>query len=371
MLRIAVLGDVHLGHNNTKADHILASLRFMLPFNEVTAKLDLIIIEGDWTDRSLSMTDPYIWEIKRYVNELIRFCAINDIVLRICRGTPSHDWNQPYMFVHENETNNLGCDVRYITDVSVEHHEKLGLDILYVPDEWRPTTEETWSDVEAALRSAGLQQVDIAVVHGTFPHQLPKNAQNPAFVHDPERYSKIVKHWVFVGHIHFMSQIGKIVAAGSFDRISHGEEADKGYIIAEINDACEDTLSFIVNTVAKKYITVKCVGLDEKQVLEKVAKAVRHLPPDSFIRLKADKNDIAVGMLAWFKGNYPQHTWTFSLNSKETKKSVDEIVDNRQPSTRISITKANISDLLIPRVQAKNPVLTERCKARLGDMIDE
>lgn len=356
-LHIAVIGDVHTGHPKTPTTHILSNLRRTFPNNEKTGDIDLFIVEGDFFDRQLNLDDPNATAIEVWVGDFLRMCKERDIVVRVLRGTPSHDWNQEYVFQKVNDISRIGCDLKYVDELYIEHIERFGIDVLYIPDEWRVRCEDTWNDVVAALAAKNLTQVDYVVMHGTFPHQMPKNTHHKLDMHDPVKYLSITKKYIFVGHIHFHSIWERIIAAGSFDRISHGEENPKGHIRVLVRDNEEDIIEFIPNNGAMKYITIDCSGVSVDDFMSTIQKKIQSLPDGSHVRIKARKGDVGMSSKDHLEKVYSQFQWTVKENDdgKETEKTV--LVDTRKLHKTININETNIVSLMMERIQQKYPTV--------------
>ena len=96
--------------------------------------------------------------------------------------------------------------------------------------------------------TSGLTKVDYAVMHGQFDYQLPKHITGMPR-HDSQKYLDIVKHYIFIGHIHTHSVYDRIIAQGSFDRLTHGQEEPKGYVVSIVDD--EEKISSLRNTYAR------------------------------------------------------------------------------------------------------------------------
>jgi len=136
-----------------------------------------------------------------------------DICLRVLEGTPSHDRRQSRQFKIVKALLGIEMDLKYVDTLSIEHNEKFDCTFLYLPDEWRGCNEQTKEEVKRLLVQHNLESVDFAFMHGSFPHQLPNIKHIP--VHDPEFYLSIVNKYIFIGHIHVMSQYERILAQGS------------------------------------------------------------------------------------------------------------------------------------------------------------
>lgn len=367
-LRIAEFSDVHCGHNITKTEHILKGLRNAFPDTTETSKLNVIFIAGDFFDRQLSLPDKDVFLIRLWIAQFLRMCKRHDIIVRVLEGTPSHDWKQSNLFVHENELAEIHADVKHVTSLSIEYIERYDINVLYIPDEWRATCEETWCEVKELLYKENLSMVDYTVMHGAFHHQMPPNLHNRLQLHSAENYLSITKHYIFVGHIHLQSVYERILSAGSFDRVGHGEEKPKGHFRVVVRKDGNDEVTFIENKLAKKYITIGIEKLNATEAYDKVAKIVEKHPPASCFRIRAKKTDEGFSLLNAFKEDFPSFIWSI----KESSKSNDSvnIVDNRQSLKRMSITSDNIEKLLLDRVSNTNILLLEPATRLLRETIN-
>lgn len=357
-IKILSVGDVHLGHNKTPAKFILDNLRKAFVDNDTFASYDLMVIPGDFFDRLLQLPDPNVIEIRNWINKILRMCKKHNVILRVLEGTPSHDWKQSRLFTHINELARIGTDVRYVDTLSIEFITPLGISVLYLPDEWNPVADDTWTEVSLALSSNNLTQVDICVMHGAFHYQLPEHINSPA-THDPERYQSIVKYYIFIGHVHKHTENNKIIAAGSFDRLTHGEEEPKGWISATLyKDGRKETV-FIENTGARVYKTIDCSGLDIDVALDSIERVLSKLPEDSEVRIAAQKSDSIVASLGTLKLKYPQFRFSPVKITSVQSKDVERIVDLRSVYQPINITKDNITQLLLERVQTPGIPITK------------
>lgn len=350
-LRIGEMGDVHLLHNKTSTEHVLKNLYKAFPDNAETGELDMIIIAGDLFDRLTTYPDPNIALIRRWMFMFLNMCKRRDIVVRILEGTPSHDWKQSVHFITENEIAGIGCDIRWIESLSIEHIERFGINVLYVPDEWKHETDDVWKDVCKEMHEKGLTQVDFTILHGAFNYQLPSHVPVPT--HIPERYMEITKYFVFGGHIHKRSQYGNILAAGSFDRLTHGEEEEKGhYRVAVDRNNVDHEIIFIANEGAKLYKSVDCTGLSIDAALTKIDKLVDTMPIDSHVRIIAEKG---APILVGFKevvDRYRLH-WITQKTVGEEKINREAVSRIITPFTPASVTPDNINGIVMERVRQR------------------
>jgi len=359
---------VHVGHPNTPTTHILNNLRNAFPDTPATGDLDIIFIEGDFFDRQLNLPDPNVYEIKLWITGFLRICKARDIIVRVLEGTPSHDWRQSALFTTINELSEINADVKHITELSVEYIDKLNMNILYIPDEWRVRCDDTWNEVVELLARNNLKQVDYAVMHGMFPHQMPKNIHHHLEMHDPSRYLSIVKNEIFIGHVHQHTVFDRIFAAGSFDRISHGDEAPKGHLRLRV-EGDSRYIEFIENVNAMKYITIDCSGLAVDDYHRKIASIVPTLPSGSHVRIKAMRGDVAITGVSYYQDNYPQYRWSVKEAGKGMDGYTPLLIDTRAMHKTINITMDNITDLLIERLSKTNPEIDHQHARRLLEEI--
>lgn len=364
---IASASDIHLGHPNTSTKQVLHSLRRAFPDNEETGKLDVICFAGDLFDRALQFSDPNAVEIKIWMNQFLRMCKRRDIMVWVLEGTPSHDWAQSKWFKVANEQGKIDCDLHYVDTLSIEYFEKFGINVLFIPDEWSPSGDETWMQVQQLLQGKGLEKVDYAVMHGSFDYQLPPVARSQS-MHMPDRYLSIVEKYIFIGHIHIHSVYDRILAHGSLDRLTHGEEETKGHwrVWSGPNG---DEIVFVENKHAKIYKTIDCGGLAIEDALQRIDDTVKHYPEDSAIRIQAVKGDAVLTNLDVLRKKYPHLSWT-TKSVDQASVQTNLLVDMRSTFTQVAITRQNITGLLMERVRGMcaDPRVISRCQQRLEEL---
>lgn len=362
-LFIASFSDVHLGHNQTSTLLIIENLKKAFPDNNQTAALDLILLGGDLFDSALAYADnETIIAIELWMQAFLRLCAKHHIVLRVLEGTKSHDRGQSKHFEKILKLSDITVDFRYVKDISVENHEKLGISILYVPDFTTPETDSIWMKVKDAMATAGVDHVDYANIHGAFTYQMPEIASVQMACHQMDRYHSIVNNYIFTGHIHLPSTYGRIYCNGSHDRLGHGEEEAKGHWRAKIRKNGEDDFIFVENKGARIYKTVDVSDLPIDEALEKVSKEVP-TRKDSACRIVAERGHPIFTNLAKLKQNYPFIHWTTKVQgAKDVQKNL--LVDLRKSFKEVYLTPQNLPTLLMERVMklTDDSELIARCR---------
>lgn len=364
-LSMAVFGDVHLGHEKTKTDEILSKLYKLFPETDDTRNLDFIFIEGDLFDRLLYLNNEYMVNIILWMEWLLDKCLRHGIALRILEGTPSHDMRQPEIMVSLAKKYGPTLDFKYADKLSIEFHERTGLSILYLPDEWG-TPEYCLEEAKALIHSHGLTKVDVVCMHGQFEYQLPPGVGIVS--HCRESWEALVNYYILVGHVHFPSQNGKVVAAGSFDRLRHGEEGPKGHVRITLKPK-NSIVKFVENTEAKWYKTICCRGLEIDAVLKNLDQILKNAPKGSYFRIAGKASD-SVGILRnYLSDQFPDYVWTEPLVDDDVSEKVEVKVleSSYQP---IHLTKDNLPTLLTERLsKVVTADVVSRCQKLLAEVL--
>jgi DNA repair exonuclease SbcCD nuclease subunit len=370
-LKIAVISDIHLAAKNNPTKNIINNLCNALPDNEETAELDIVFLAGDVFDRLVNLPEDEVFEIDMFICYLLQLCKKHNIKLRVLDGTKSHDWFQSARFVELNNIVKYKTDVVYVRDLSIEYIEEYGINILYVPDEWSTSTQDTLDQVRTLLSVKGLDKVDFAIMHGQFDYQMPLLAKKIP-VHDSKAYLDIVREYIFIGHVHTHTFFDRIVAQGSFDRLSHGEEEPKGHVRAEINlDTSEKQWFFIENKGAKIYKTIKCSDrLNLESSLNKIKTQIKNVPDYSAIRVYANKGHPILENKHELTKIAPLMVWTVFGKEEQTKEQ-KFAEEDKAIESGITITSENIHDLLMGKIEAieVNDLIYNKCSELLKEII--
>ena len=363
-LNIASLSDIHFNHPNTPTEFIIRNInRYVFPDTPETRALDIIFIGGDVTDSLMDFASNNAVAFRKWVSEFLRYCAKHDIMVRIIEGTPLHDWGQSIIFVEENENHEIGCDLKYFTDISIEHIARYNIDVLYIPDEARPTTHITWNVVQQLLLENGLEKVDLAIMHGAFGYQLPNIEEIKDKIHDEEKYCSIVRHYIFIGHVHQHRPNGKIIPNGSTDRLRHGEEDIKGHV--RLN---KGEITFIPNLGAMRYITLEVPGMSADEIMDLVEKRLAGNDDIFQIRLLANTGDVAFGIAKRFTSMYPHGRFDVANIDKASKKRERITMRETKVSNLPTLTKGNLLEEWCKEILNAAPDRYDQC-VKLAEVI--
>ena len=350
------LSDVHLGNRNTPAEFILGNLRSF--FNDFALKnnfedLGLIIIAGDLWDDTLQLSSEHLPGFFNFWYSFMKWCSRKSIAVRLLEGTPKHDRRQGITIEAYTRVICPEVDFRYVMDIEIEYFEKFGVNILYVPDECRPTAARIYEDVLDLMKEKQLSKVDIAVMHGMFKYQLGSIPMDVK-VHDEDLYLNLVEHFIVIGHIHTRSQYERIFAHGSFDRIAHGEPNAKGAWYFSWQKNARWMPMFLENKGAKQYVTIEVDG-DIEKVFKKIEKEVALLPSWSHVRISAPAGHAIHNAIDELKTLYPFLRLTKNVQKEEKEETVKvekaqfiEISLNRQTLTEAVFNEVGLRNNLTP-----------------------
>lgn len=336
------------------------------------SKVDILFIAGDLFDGPVSFNNEDIGIVNIWVARLLHKCKRYNICLRVLEGTPSHDMGQSKIFTNLNQIlfkGDTGVDLQYVKTLSVEYIERFGINVLYVPDEWNHDNHDTYIEVKSILKNKGLDSVDFAVMHGQFEYQLADVVKKHV-KHDSSLYLEIVKHLVFIGHVHKHSSMDRIYSHGSFDRLSHNEEEAKGFIYATVRKDGSYQCEFIENKTARVYKTVKCTSEDTEANMLKIDKVAAKLPSGSFIRIMADKGNPILSAEDVLKMRWSALNWSFTIAKEKEKKSATSSYHEEEKYTPIIINKESIRNLILPRITplVTNEAVMSRCLTHISEM---
>lgn len=364
-----VMSDIHLGHNINKTDNIINNLvSFFNTYYRDLKDLDMLCIAGDVFDRLLTNSSLEYIESMNWLTNLVMWCKDNNIILRILEGTPSHDWNQAKIITKILENLKIKIDYKYINTLMVEHLEKFNIHILYIPDEYKHNASDTYADVLKLMKANKLNQVDIAILHGQFHYQLPMVKLESS--HDENSYLNIVKYYISIGHIHTASVYDRILAQGSFDRLAHNEEEDKGCMLITIDTDKGNSYKFLINKNAMIFKTLKFKDESLSTIIKSIKKLENKYPPKSNIRIISTSEEILSKHSKTVKMNFPM------FNIKIEKPKIKEetkfkLLDYETIVDAFCITKDNLEELMTEELRKYdlNSIEMEKASIMLAEIL--
>lgn len=272
-LRWLAVNDVHLDHPHVPAICTYENIKMVIyPLLE---KIDLLTLGGDFYDSALYLDyDGSIYAIDIFT-DLCQLAKQYGFGIRVIRGTYTHDRDQLSQFAKVAKRH--GTDFAYYTDLAVDTFR--GYSFLYIPDNLPYSSEVTLEKIHELLVPFG-GKVDAVVGHGYFDYVLPPIAAYGQHISHfkVKDFNKITNEVVVMGHVHTHSNCGKVWYSGSFDRLCHGEEEDKGCLLVNLEHG-NSKVNFIKNTLAMPHITLTLKGNDVDEQVTNVHKQVKKLFP--------------------------------------------------------------------------------------------
>lgn len=340
--------DFHFGSKRTPSLTTLRSVKEAWPDSPAMAKFDIFFIGGDWMDRLLNLADKDVYEAQEAAIHILKVCKKYNIKLRIVEGTTSHDRRQSIMFTEFNERLEIGCDLKYFQELTIEFIDDLNLSVLYLPDEWHHDSEETLRQARELIKSKGLTKVDVAIVHGGFKFQFPMELPS---LHDEVAWSELVNYVILSGHIHDHSRCLKVVCGGSFNRNTHDEDTTKGHVELLIEKGRLARIDFIENKYAKIYKTVNIFDLDIQDVLSLIEQ-LGPLPKGSAIRLEYQPTDPIKAIREVVESVYP-HYIVSDVRRTDKKEKIQKRLFATGIFKPVEMTRSSIPKQIVERLAAK------------------
>lgn len=350
-IKYIALSDIHLGNKLNKTEYIVRALREFFRNNDKEIKTyDMIVLVGDVFDRLLnnSSTD-YLLSIE-WLTELVMYCGKNNIKLRILEGTPSHDWKQCKALYTIIDKLNLNIDFKYIETLHIEILPESNISILYVPDEWKHKASETYEEILSLMVENKLSQVDIAFMHGQFHYQLPMIRLESSFTE--EDMLNIVKHFISIGHIHTPSVYERILAQGSFDRLAHNEEEDKGGMFITVDEVNGNSYRFVKNEKSMIFKTYRYGAEELDEIISDLENKISKLPSGSNVRIISENEEYLTKSVKALKEKFLDIV--IKAEKPKVKDTKFKILEEELLLESFSIDKGNIKGLLMESMEKYN-----------------
>jgi len=247
-IKHVALSDIHLGNPNIPAHIIYNNFRkYVYP---TLKNIDILTISGDFFDAALNLDTKFALIAISIIDDLKEIAIQEDFLIRVLRGTFSHDRTQLHFF-NKNQDDNR---VRVFSFLSYEYIKELDLKILYIPDDI--PLDDLKENIFELFEKNNIKKVNIALTHGYYQPLLPAGLEKIIDSLPIEILDK-VSNVICNGHIHVSSIYKNVLTIGSFERMAHGEESDKGFYILEYHtDKPNFTYTFIKNEEAFVFKTI-------------------------------------------------------------------------------------------------------------------
>lgn len=357
------ISDIHLLHARIPTESIIKGLNYVIEDSESMRQYHRINLVGDVFDRVVDWDNEQLTDVSMWIIRVLNICKKYDIQLRVLKGTPSHDGDQSQRFVYYNDLLKIGCDLKYVDEVSILIDERYGDSTFYVPDRIRARHVTVYEEFLKLLEEKGLTECDFGMFHGFFEHQVPSSVD----CHQSSWYENHIRHYIACGHDHNMKVKGKILVQGSFDRLSHNEEEAKGYMVTQSNAKETYSIVFKENTHATRFRKIPLEDSITEKELDRVKDEVLSLPRGSFVSFRFNNKDLIswVSVISELLTDRGIRVTTDKL--KVEKVELPEIKSDYHP---VALNANTIPGLLMQRLESEQvaPEVIERALALLGDL---
>lgn len=256
--KIVCIGDLHFGQPKLSAESLYMKLRACLYKQLIDA--DVLFITGDLFDQLLTINSKAYKFASMFIRDMLTIAKDTGMLLRILHGTFTHDRDQISVFSTWAESVSEFKVINEITAETIQMRDGDDLHVGYLPDNLPyKYSSDAISQLKTVMTVAGYGYLDVLIGHGTFEHVLPPGINKPSCLYTVSQFKDIVHGPLIFGHVHTPSVYKNMYYCGSFDRMSHGEEEDKGYRIFTVDRDHHWTSEFITNpyTVCFKSMTFK------------------------------------------------------------------------------------------------------------------
>ena len=378
-ISLLAISDIHIGC--PRIDPYKLKLRLQKYLYPHIEGKQILFICGDFFDTQLSLDSRAAFVAMEIIREIKDICRSVKCDLRVLRGTFTHDRNQPKHFINGEDPDIT--DVKLYDTMAIEHHDKTGLDILYMPDNL--VSDDIYEDIRKLLESHGLDHVDLLIHHGYFKHMLPDALINKGLPNgclEVEKTNKFVWGATLNGHVHISSIYENVISIGSFDRLAHGEEEPKGLYQIDIDrhqvhaitgeDCDVYRFTFIENMDANKFITFNLLPYEPQEALKRFesrwSDLIHKFNENEVVRIRIMSNDKSVveGCTQIAKTLYNDVIVDQSSVVKR-EQVIENVAMNLEELPMI--TPENICQLVMPIIKKAYPNVSEGTIKRVLDAI--
>ncbi len=375
-MKIVLLSDLHYGHKRIPGEHIYKNLK-----NYVYPELkncDLCILCGDTFHSLLDFNHPVSKFLILFINDLFYLSQKYKFGIRVLRGTYSHDRNQVTFIeqcAHKYMTE-LNIDIKTYSNISLDEEtiNNESISILYLPDDLPYKNVDDCLDyVYELFNTRKIKSVDMIIGHGYCQHVLPCDSNmTSSLIYTEEKLNKICNHCAYFGHVHTPS-IHKnknnfsIIYVGSFERMNHGEEEKKGFLIV---DTSTWKNTFIENKNTLKFLTYTPLEDDTLKIIENFKKWInsQNLSKinQNYIRVIHNKPEIRQLLGKIIKDEFPEYKCIYSTKSTAHDLSISDTKIDLSEINLIKPTEENIVDLIYDFLKDNN--IGELDKLKIQDI---
>lgn len=328
MIKQIYISDIHFGKSHIDPLKLREDL-----LREIESEIQdtqIIFFCGDLFNQMLYLDHPSAYQAILFITGVFSLAKEHDVKVRFLRGTYTHDREQQRIIGGLGIT---GVDYKVINEIHIETIEHWNnnssekLKVLYLPDSlpYR-NTAQIYNKVKELYTLVGWDKCDLIIGHGTFKHCFPENIKLPPCHYTVEDINMIVSGYVVMGHIHTPSRRENVFYVGSFDRMSHGEEEKKGYLLGYLHDH-EWKFKFKENKNASLFITMYPKGNNKDLLIKEVYTFIENKFPnkEGHLRIVHDDPEFKSIIINICRDKYPGIRVTFKNDTTHrTEMELDE-----------------------------------------------
>ena len=323
-LKIVATGDWHLGSPRLISETFYQELKKVL-YPELK-DAHLLILTGDIYDQLLTVSSKAHKYAARILKDLLVFSARSGLQIRLLHGTYSHDRDQLDVFKALEVPGSRFSIVKEIFCEEIQGFKNgfsepdVKLRVGYLPDNLSyKNSSDAVEHLKRSMTILGWTSLDLLVCHGSFEHVIPPDSgHTPPCLYSLEQFENIVHGPLIMGHIHTPGRFRNAYYCGSFERLSHGEEEDKGFYVftREVQSANSWRARFVKNPFATPFITIQPHGDDIPAITQNYVDQVDEKFPTrrGYVRVLHSNPEVRAILHKVTSTNFPE----ISYSSKST-----------------------------------------------------
>jgi hypothetical protein len=348
-INIIHTGDLHFNHPKVPTIHIVDKIeKYMFPLFE---KTDMFILAGDTFESLLHMNNDDVLVVMDFFSRLYSLCEKHNVVLRILKGTGSHDRDQMKIWERLHKRSKFKCDVKYFDQVTVEYIDTLDIRIVYIPEDVPySNSDKILTYIKELFDISGWKKADLVIGHGFFDFTLPPMKHQPRIVFTNKQFQDILNDQgkICFGHVHTPSIYENVLYCGSFDRLRHNEEEKKGFWFIEKNKP-----KFIENKDATLFKTYDYFNRqDVENIMSEYRKELNKLEKNKLAYVRVIHDDLKLRHILHKiteEYSYLRYQHQSKKDTKDITLEDKKLVLNKEKG--VVVTEENLANLIYLKLE--------------------
>jgi len=366
-MKILHISDIHMGHPRVHASITYNSLRTHV--YPLLSDVDVLIIGGDTADRGLALDSSPSRIIVQFLMDLCDLIKKYNFLLRIVRGTWSHDRDSVRIINTIAKSKRVSNKVKYFDTIEIEYIKKFNRSFMYVPD------DVPFDDLEHRIinkiKDTKTGKVDVMVFHGAMKHALPYMPKVPVNTVNADNWNGYINEVCCCGHIHQRSVYkNKFIFSGSFDRSCHGDEGAKGCFLIDLKDDGTRRIKFIENPSAVIFKTLDFNNISMSDGIDLIAETIAKCSEDrldvdipTYIRILVNDMITKAALLGHTSKAYGT-VKNIKISYKSDNADIVVDVEEDEEESVFIVTPDNLPQIIAERINQKLSV------ERISEILD-